>query len=831
MRRTFSPPGRFTQPPISGITIRMKITDMLYKRALMLLFITCALARTIPAQTAAEIEPTGRPSVALVLAGGGAKGFAHIPVLELLEELDIPIDMVIGNSAGAIIGGLYCAGYSPAEIANELLDLNWAQLFQDEPVSPFESLLGNRSTFASPVSVRLGKNFSFDMGAGLSTGQNAYMRFKQLTAKIPSYIDFDSLPIPFRATAVNLLTGDLDIIGTGDIAEAIRSSMSIPAVFQPFPVDGKLYVDGLVRNNMPIQPVADLGYDIIIAIELGDELIDNPSKFASTPLTTVSQVMTIFMYSGNKEQYKLSDIVLYPDVAEFSTFDYPKSRQIYEKAIKDKERFREPLRELRKKIFPEQYAADGAGKTGSSDDGGSNGAQLKTAERTSAGGGSFAFTPIHKGAVEPDRNGVYDDLPYLIPEVLVTSGAAVQDMDYIETYFEKIRNKPLTPDALNDFISAVYHTGNYTLAIPRIDTRYAQTRLELRLHQIEKENWLIIPGAAFEGTVSDQSVSKLTFSLDIQFRGLTGTGSVLSVKSTMINNLGAALMYMQPIGAHSYVQLSADVIVEQEFVTSGFQRHELQGNRLSYSSTGLLFGVKFGSYHRMQIGGSIYWMDTDGNATEELEIQQNKYRQTSASIAAPLNIGYTFDTFDYPSFPTRGFYVKFDDTGVFPLLATEAPVAFNLCRVDFTAAVPLARNFSIIFNVFAGSDISMQLAKIPSFIPLFGYTLGDRTYFPQMAGKQQYGTHKAAAQIVFQFQPWQNLTIMGGQMFFSVSGSIGEVAMEYTDFTVKDIKWNASFNTGIRISKTFSVMFRLGAGTTKNTIIPFISVDFGTIRY
>ena len=186
---------------------------------------------------------------------------------------------------------------------------------------------------------------------------------------------------------------------------------------------------------------------------------------------------------------------------------------------------------------------------------------------------------------------------------------------------------------------------------------------------------------------------------------------------------------------------------------------------------------------------------------------------------------------DYYSFPTKGFYVNLDDKGVFSLFAENTPLAFNLCQVDFTAAIPVSKRFSILVNMFAGSDITRNLQEIPTFIPFFGYSLGDRTFFPQFSGKHYYGTHKGAAQLVFQFQPWENLTIMGGQMLLSVSGSIGEVAMDYTDFTVKDIQWNASVNAGIRLTDRFGIMCRFGAGTSERSVMPFLSLDFGTIRY
>ncbi|MBP3416465.1 MAG: patatin-like phospholipase family protein, partial [Spirochaetaceae bacterium] len=155
-------------------------------------------SQNIFSQAEESVSSKERASVALVLGGGGAKGFGIIPVLEVIDELGIPIDMVIGNSAGAIIGGLYSIGYTPEEIRQTVIDTNWASMFADKPNSPLESLLESRSTEASLIALKLGKNFSIEMGGGFSTGQNAYLLLKDLSVKIPSYIDFDSLPIPFR---------------------------------------------------------------------------------------------------------------------------------------------------------------------------------------------------------------------------------------------------------------------------------------------------------------------------------------------------------------------------------------------------------------------------------------------------------------------------------------------------------------------------------------------------------------------------------------------------------------------------------------------------------
>ena len=169
----------------------------LKKRVLQLIFIIFSLKCF--AQTASENEsfittaskPKDRPSVALVLGGGGAKGFAELPVLEMLEQMDIPIDMIVGTSFGSVVGGLYAAGYSISEIYSFINDVEWSPLFSDYEVSPYESILGNHSLYNNMINLTFDLDMSLKLGKGVSNGQNVYQMLKKLTLKYPSNMDFN----------------------------------------------------------------------------------------------------------------------------------------------------------------------------------------------------------------------------------------------------------------------------------------------------------------------------------------------------------------------------------------------------------------------------------------------------------------------------------------------------------------------------------------------------------------------------------------------------------------------------------------------------------------
>ncbi|MCL2318538.1 MAG: patatin-like phospholipase family protein, partial [Treponema sp.] len=309
----------------------------MFKKVLLLaLFAALLWPRSAPLQ-AQENNTPAQHKVALVLGGGGAKGFAHIAVLELIEELGIPVDLVIGVSAGAIVGGLYSAGYSSAMIKAALLDLDWTSYFQDNPVSPFEDELGAGDMLLR-YSTELGSAWG-ERNIGYSPGEAAYLYIKSLTSRIPSYIDFDTLPIPFRAGTVQIPEGKVCLIDQGDLAEAIRASISLPGIFDPFNIDGKLYIDGGTLNNLPIRQARDMGCDVIIAVDLFPE----PETFSANPLKVPELMLSLYFNTVSREQYPLADVVLTPQVQNFSMLDFQKSRKIYSLAESEKEQMREEL--------------------------------------------------------------------------------------------------------------------------------------------------------------------------------------------------------------------------------------------------------------------------------------------------------------------------------------------------------------------------------------------------------------------------------------------------------------------------------------------------------
>jgi NTE family protein len=236
------------------------------------LLLAGSLALLWPLAPLAEEPPPERPRIGLVLSGGGARGFAHIGVLEVMEELRIPVHALAGTSMGAVVGGLYAQGLTPAELVQVVDDIDWANAFEDTPPRRERSLRRKRDDFLYLTGLRLNfKDFSLAFPKGLIEGQQITNILGALTLPAATVRDFDTLPIPYRAVATDAVTGEAVVLSGGHLSRAQRASMAIPGAFSPVEIDGRLLVDGGLAMNLPVQVVRDMGVDVVIAIDIGSD--------------------------------------------------------------------------------------------------------------------------------------------------------------------------------------------------------------------------------------------------------------------------------------------------------------------------------------------------------------------------------------------------------------------------------------------------------------------------------------------------------------------------------------------------------------------------------
>ncbi|MDE2348702.1 MAG: patatin-like phospholipase family protein [Gammaproteobacteria bacterium] len=265
-----------------------------------------------------------RPRICLVLSGGGARGLAHVGVLKVLEQLRVPVDCVAGTSMGAVVGGLYASGMTPGAIERAMRSVDWQEAFRDAP--PRRDLAFRRKQDDRNFLVRLPlglKHGAFLLPKGLIQGQKLQETLRRLTLPYDHMASFDALPTPFRAVATDLETGKAVILDQGDLAVAMRASMSAPGVFAPVDSGGRLLVDGGLAENLPIDVARAMGADVLIVVDVQFPL--QSRSHLKSALAISDQMLAILVRRDSDRQKATlgpSDVLIQPDLGETGSTDF-----------------------------------------------------------------------------------------------------------------------------------------------------------------------------------------------------------------------------------------------------------------------------------------------------------------------------------------------------------------------------------------------------------------------------------------------------------------------------------------------------------------------------
>jgi NTE family protein len=271
--------------------------------------------------------------VALVLSGGGARGFAHIGVLKALEENHIPVDLIVGSSIGSAVGGFYAAGYSAEQLIDIFHHIDWQNIFTDETYrrnlfwsqksTPRQHILELRFDNAVPY-----------IPPSLTPGQKVFdiIYTRLLKANFQAAYNFDNLKIPFRAVATDLISGERVVIKDGDLAEAISGSMAVPLLFAPVEWRGMWLADGGIKDNLPVDVALENKADVIIAVDVSSPL-RTPEQIKS-PWQLADQVTTIMMEEPTKESRQLADVVINPELHDYAAGDFSNLDSLIERGYK-----------------------------------------------------------------------------------------------------------------------------------------------------------------------------------------------------------------------------------------------------------------------------------------------------------------------------------------------------------------------------------------------------------------------------------------------------------------------------------------------------------------
>ncbi|MGO4771476.1 patatin-like phospholipase family protein [Flavobacterium sp. W22_SRS_FK3] len=289
------------------------------------LFILLLLSQENSFSQEKKTDSVKRPKIGLVLSGGGAKGFAHIGVLKVLEEAGIKIDYIGGTSMGAIIGGLYATGYNAAQIDSIFKQTNFDELINDYIPRGSKNFYGKRNDELYAIVLPF-SNLRVGIPEALSKGMYNYNLLSSLTRNVRHVRDFNKLPIPFLCIGTDIETGQEVLLNKGNLAQAMVASAAFPSLFSPVEIDGRLLVDGGVVNNYPIKEVRNLGADIIIGVDVQDDLLTRKSlKNATRILVQITNLQSI---DKMKQKIADTDIYIKPDIRDYGVISFDKGGEI-----------------------------------------------------------------------------------------------------------------------------------------------------------------------------------------------------------------------------------------------------------------------------------------------------------------------------------------------------------------------------------------------------------------------------------------------------------------------------------------------------------------------
>ncbi|TYO83980.1 BamA/TamA family outer membrane protein [Pseudomonas sp. CK-NBRI-02] len=547
---------------------------------------------------AAEVA---RPKVGLVLSGGAARGIAHIGVLKALEEQGVRIDAIAGTSMGAVIGGLYASGYSVEELEKLATTLDWQQALSDAPPRkdvPFRRKQDDRD-FLVKQKLSFRDDGSLGLPLGVIQGQNLSLLLESKLAHTADTRDFDKLPIPFRAVATDIASGEKVVFSRGHLPQVIRASMSIPAVFAPVELDGRLLVDGGMVDNIPVDVARDMGVDLAIVVDIGTPLRDR--KQLATVVDVLNQSITLMTRRNSEEQLASlhqDDVLIQPSLAAFGVTDFGRAQDMIDAGYR-------AARALDNRL-----------------------ASLRRAEGDT--GLAVARSPRQRRPI--------------ITAIKVENDSKVSD-DVIRYYIRQPLGEPLELDRLQTDMGTLYGLDYFD-------------RVQYRVVHKGDDNTLVINARGRRGGTD---YLRLGLNLSDDMRGDSAFNLGASYRVNGINRLGAEWLtraqigdqqelyseFYQPLDVGSRYFIAPYLDFGSQNIEATLDNDPIAEYRLERYGFGLNLGRQIGTYGEVRVGV--------GKAWGEAEVRIGDQDLPSVSFNEGFyELKYSFDTFDNVYFPHSG---------------------------------------------------------------------------------------------------------------------------------------------------------------------------------
>ncbi|UUT25447.1 patatin-like phospholipase family protein [Pseudomonas sp. T8] len=562
--------------------------------------LSCLLLCLLPVFLHAAEAP--RPKIGLVLSGGAARGLAHIGVLKALEEQGVKIDAIAGTSMGAVIGGLYASGYKIDELEKLALGIDWQQALSDAPPRediPFRRKQDDRD-FLVKQKLSFRDDGSLGLPLGVIQGQNLALLLESMLAHASDTRDFDKLPIPFRAVATDIASGEKVVFRKGHLPRVIRASMSIPAVFAPVEMDGRLLVDGGMTDNIPLDVARDMGVDIAIVVDIGTPL--RSRQQLATVVDVLNQSITLMTRRNSEEQLASlhkSDVLIQPPLASFGVTDFGRAQEMIDAGYR-------ATRILDARLAPLRRA------------------EPMDAELSAARTPSQRTPIITAIRVENDSKVSDDVIRYYIRQHIgepLDLGRLQTDMGtlYGLDYFEQVQYR-------------VVHRGNdHTLVINARGKRSGTDYLRLGLN------------------LSDDMRGDSAFNLGASYRvnGINSLGAEWLTRVQIGDQQELYSEFYQPLDVGSRYFIAPYIGIESQNIEAVLDNDPIAEYRLERYGFGLNIGRQIGNSGEIRFGVGEAWGKADVRVGDQ-DLPSESFNE------GYYELRYSFDSLDNVYFPHAG---------------------------------------------------------------------------------------------------------------------------------------------------------------------------------
>jgi NTE family protein len=668
--------------------------------------------------------------VGLVLSGGGARGFAHIGALKVLEEVGMPIDYIAGTSMGSIVGGLYAIGYSAAEIEQLITEVDWGDLFSDTPPRNLWSYQKKQATSKYILGVGFTRN-GFVVPKGFTAGQKISNFLSFLTLRASDIEHFDDLPIPYRAVAADIGTGEEVVLDHGSLADAMRASMAVPGVFTPVDMNGHLLVDGGIVKNLPVDIVKAMGADVVIAIDVSSPL--KSSEELGNPLSILNQMIALQMLKATEEQRELADLLVITDLEDYSSTNFGKGAEIV--ALGEAS--------VRAKVEEFQQLADKVNAT----------------------------RPTDRSII--DR--VKQQAQAFIVQDIVIEGNTLGDEEILLKQLDEQIGRPLQPNLLEQKIEEIFSTGKYeTVKFSLLPSGEREKILKLQLQEREQATHFLRFGMNYEARMDDAEEDKMVLLLSASLNNLTSPGASWTTDFQFVNVLKVQSEYIQPVGKGFF--LAPHVYLSQDFQSI----YENKDFVARYDADDVGFGMRIGTFLRrfgeISIGGVFEYIDVAPTA-QALEEQYPKFQETVSALIVRSHL----DLLDNYPFPTSGRTVTMEYQMASQQLGGE--VDYHRFALDYQQYMSFKQRNTIGLRLQAGTDFKSSMRRYKHFY------FGGRDSFVGYKIDEFSGVHLGVASLEYRYRFYQLPSAVGGGIFATAIANVGNVWESFQemtdDFTVR----------------------------------------------